>query len=212
VNVRALLFDFDGLLIDTEGPSYRSWAELYEQHGHELTIATWSAAVGTIGGFDPEQDLASLGVELAEEHLDDRRQRDLDLCDVEELRHGVEELLHEADARGIRCAIVSSSSDWWIERHLSRRGMLDRFELVVTANGDAGVAKPLPTLYLRALEQLAVDPADAIAFEDSPNGVAAAKAAGLFTVAVPNEVTGTLDLSAADRVVETLLEFELPAG
>jgi HAD superfamily hydrolase (TIGR01509 family) len=210
VTVRALLFDFDGLLIDTEGPSYRSWAELYEQHGHELTLDDWSAAIGTIGGFDPAADLVARGVALEEEHLEGRRQRDLDLCDVEELRPGVTELLDAADARGIRCAIVSSGADWWIERHLSRHDVLDRFAFVLAANGDAGIAKPRPTLYLRALERLGVDAAEAIAFEDSPNGVAAAKAAGIFTVAVPNEVTGTLDLSAADRIVDTLLEFDLP--
>jgi beta-phosphoglucomutase-like phosphatase (HAD superfamily) len=88
--------------------------------------------------------------------------------------------------------------------------VLDRFAFVLAANGDAAVAKPRPTLYLRALERLGVAATEAIAFEDSPNGVAAAKEAGIHTVAVPNAVTGTLDLSAADRIVETLLEFELP--
>jgi putative hydrolase of the HAD superfamily len=210
LSLKALLFDFDGLLIDTEGPSYRSWARLYERHGHELTLAKWSAAVGTIGGFDPAADLAALGVPLADEHLEERRRHDLDLCDLEELRPGVEELLEEAERRTLEVAIVSSSSDSWIERHLSRRGLLDRFDTVVCANGDAARAKPRPDLYLDALERLGVEAAEAIAFEDSPNGVAAAKAAGIYTVAVPNAVTGTFDLSAADRVVESLVDFELP--
>jgi HAD superfamily hydrolase (TIGR01509 family) len=205
--IHAFLFDFDGLLLDTEGPSYRAWAELYERHGHELALETWAAAVGTIGGFDPERHLAGLGVALDDEALATRRQRDLDLCDLEELRPGVVELLDEAERRGIHVGIVSASSDWWIERHLSHRGVLDRFELVVCANGDAARAKPRPDLYLEALERLEVVAADAVAFEDSPNGVAAAKAAGIYTVAVPNAVTGAFDLSAADRVVESLLEF-----
>jgi HAD superfamily hydrolase (TIGR01509 family) len=206
---KALLFDFDGLLIDTEGPSYQAWVEVYDRHGHELPLETWSAAVGTIGGFDPADHLAGLGVALDEEALDARRKRDLDLCDVEELRPGVAELLDEADRRGIPAAIVSSSSEEWIERHLDRRDLLDRFVAVICANGDEERAKPRPTLYLEALDRLGVSAAEAVAFEDSPNGVAAAKAAGIYCVAVPNGVTGTLDLSAADLIVASLHEFEL---
>jgi HAD superfamily hydrolase (TIGR01509 family) len=175
MTVRALLFDFDGLVIDTEGPSYRAWAEVYDRHGHELPLETWSAAV----------------------------------CEVEELRPGVAELLDEADRRGIPAAIVTSASDWWIEHHLVGRGLLDRFAAVIAANGDRTRAKPLPTLYREALELLDVAAGEAVAFEDSPNGIAAAKAAGIYCVAVPNGVTGTLDLSAADRVVGSLLEFDL---
>jgi HAD superfamily hydrolase (TIGR01509 family) len=209
MSLRALLFDFDGLLIDTEGPSYRSWAELYSEHGHELTLDAWSAAVGTIGGFDPEADLSARGVLLEEHHLESRRRRDLELCDVEEMRPGVVELLDDADRLGLHVAIVSSASTWWIEHHLGSRELLERFELLVCANGDAVRAKPRPTLYLEALGLLGVAADEAIAFEDSANGVAAAKAAGIYTVAVPNEVTGTLDLSAADRVVGSLLEIDL---
>ncbi len=207
--IGALLFDFDGLLIDTEGPSYRAWVEVYERHGHELPIDTWSAAIGTIDGFDPVTHLAGLGVDLDEEAVEARRRRDLDLCDVEELRPGVAELLDEAERHGAVCALVSSSSEPWIERHLAHRELLDRFAAVVCANGDAERAKPRPTLYLEALELLGVAAGEGVAFEDSPNGIAAAKAAGLYCVAVPNEVTGALDLSIADLVVESLLEVDL---
>jgi len=209
--IRALLFDFDGLLIDTEGPSYRAWLEIYERHGHDLTLDLWSAAIGTIDGFDPVGHLATLGVTVDEEMEEARRRRDLDLCDLEELRPGVAELLDDADARGLAKAIVSSSSDWWIERHLSRRALLDRFDAVVCANGDAVRAKPRPTLYLEALDRLRIGPHEGVAFEDSPNGVAGAKAAGLYTIAVPNEITGRLDLSEADRIVESLAQIEVRA-
>ena len=207
--MRALLFDFDGLLLDTEGPSYRAWVEVYERHGHDLTLELWSAAIGTIDGFDPVRHLAELGVTVDEETEEARRRRDLDLCDVEELRPGVTELLDVAEARGLATAIVSSSSDWWIERHLTHRGLLDRFDAVVCANGDAERAKPRPTLYLEALVRLEIAPHEGVAFEDSPNGVAGAKAAGLYTIAVPNEITGRLDLSEADRVVESLAQIEV---
>jgi len=209
MSLKALLFDFDGLLIDTEGPSYRSWAELYEQHGHELTLDAWAAAIGTIGGFDPEADLSERGVALEEHHLEGRRRRDMELCDVEEMRPGVVELLDAAEQRGIRVAIVSSASNWWIEHHLGSRELLSRFELLVCANGDAERAKPRPTLYLEALRLLGVAAADAMAFEDSLNGVVAATGAGIYTVAVPNEVTSALDFSAADRIVGSLHEIDL---
>jgi HAD superfamily hydrolase (TIGR01509 family) len=207
--IRALLFDFDGLLLDTEGPSYRAWVEVYERHGHDLTLDLWSAAIGTINGFDPVMHLQGLGVSLDEQAQEARRQRDLELCDVEEMRPGVAELLDEADRRGIAKAIVSSSSDWWIERHLRPRGLLDRFDAMICANGDEERAKPRPTLYLEALEQLAAPAAEAVAFEDSPNGAKAAKAAEIFCIAVPNEVTSALDLSVADRVVASLAEVDL---
>ncbi len=209
--IRALLFDFDGLVLDTEGPSYRAWVEVYERHGHDLTLELWADAIGTINGFDPVTHLEELGVTVDEAMQEARRQRDLDLCDLEELRPGVTELLDEADERGAAKAIVSSSSDWWIERHLHRRGLLDRFDEVICANGDEERAKPRPTLYLEALERLRVEAAEVVAFEDSPNGVTAATTAAIYCVAVPNEITGALDLSVADRVVASLADVDLDA-
>ena len=210
--IRALLFDFDGLLLDTEGPCYRSWCEVYERHGQSLALAEWSAAIGTLGGFDAAGHLARLtGVELDEAAREAKRQRELDLCDVEEMRPGVAELLEEADARGLARAIVSSASEDWITGHLRKRGLLERFDALVCANGDRERAKPRPTLYLEALARLGVPAGAAVAFEDSPNGVAAAKAAGLLCVAVPNEITDKLDLSAADLVLPSLAEVELDA-
>lgn len=210
--LRALLFDFDGLLLDTEGPCYRAWAEVYEEHGQTLGLDVWSAAVGTIGGFDPAAHLRGLtGVELDEAAREAKRRRELDLCALEELRPGVAELLDLAETSRLATAIVSSSSDDWIARHLEHRRLLDRFDAILCANGDRRRAKPRPTLYLEALDRLGVRAAEALAFEDSPNGVAAAKAAGLVCVAVPNEITGTLDLSAADLVLLSLADVDLDA-
>jgi len=209
--IRALLFDFDGLLLDTEGPSYRAWVEVYERHGHELPLTTWAAAIGTIDGFDPVRHLEGLGVTLDDDAHEARRQRDLDLCDLEQLRPGVTDLLAEAERRGLRTAIVSSSDEAWIARHLDRHDLLDRFDAIVCANGERTRAKPRPTLYLEALDRLGVRAEEAVAFEDSPNGVAAAVAAGIFCIAVPNDVTSALDLSAANRVVASLAEVDLDA-
>lgn len=210
--IRALLFDFDGLLIDTESPSYEAWAGVYREHGHELPLERWSAAVGTIDGFSPFDDLEGLlGRALDRDILDARRRAvEFTQTDRAELRDGVAEYFEEAERLGLARAIVSSSGDDWIRRHLGRLGLLEGWGCIVVANGDAKRAKPRPTLYLEALEQLRVGAAEAIAFEDSPNGIAAAKAAGLYCVAVPNPITEALDLARADRVVPSLAELPLP--
>ena len=204
--IEALLFDFDGLLVDSESVAFQTWREAYREHGAELSVDRWAAAIGTIGGFDPLAHLEeSIGRAIDRAAVERaQRERENALAAVEPFRPGVVEYLAEARARGLRVAIVSSSSNAWVAEHLERLETADGWACIVCANGDAARAKPLPTLYLDALETLGVAPEAAIAFEDSPNGVAAARAAGIFCVAVPNSVTAQLDLSAADLMVESL--------
>jgi HAD superfamily hydrolase (TIGR01509 family) len=208
VPVRGLLFDFDGLIVDTETPSLASWQEVYRDHGHELTLDRWAAAVGTVGGFDPIAHLEELAGPIDRDAVTARRsERELALADVEELRPGVLDYLEEARVRDLRTAIVSSASRAWIDRHLARLERAEHFDAIVCADHDATRAKPRPTLYLEALDRLGLAAGDAVAFEDSPNGVRAAKAAGLYCVAVPNGVTATLGLDEADLVVPSLAEL-----
>jgi HAD superfamily hydrolase (TIGR01509 family) len=209
--IRALLFDFDGLLVDTESPSFDAWAGVYREHGHELTLETWSAAIGTLDGFDPFADLEGrLGRPLDRERVNERRREiEFAAADLEELRDGVAEYLEEAQRLGLARAIVSSSSQDWIRRHLERLDLLDGWSSIVAADGDAARAKPRPTLYLEALDRLGVTAGEAIAFEDSPNGITAAKAAGLYCIAVPNPTTASLDVTHADLVLRSLEEVPL---
>jgi HAD superfamily hydrolase (TIGR01509 family) len=208
VPVRALLFDFDGLIVDTETPSLASWQEVYGEHGHELTLDRWAAAVGTVGGFDPLAHLEELAGPVDRDDVVARRlARELELADVEELRPGILEYLEEARRRGLATAIVSSASRTWIDRHLARLERAEHFDAIVTADKDESRAKPRPVLYLEALELLDVAADEAIAFEDSPNGVRAAVAAGIFVVAVPNGVTESLGLDDADLVVPSLADL-----
>lgn len=214
MNVRGLLFDFDGLLVDTESPSRLGWQELYREHGHELPLDEWATLVGTIGAsWDPLVHLETLvGRPLDRDTVTERRQaREFELIDLEDLRPGIEGYLEEADRRGLRTALVSSSSRDWIQRILGRLERLDHWDAIVAADGDPTRAKPRPTLYLEALETLGLAADEAIAFEDSPNGVRAAKRAGLVCVAVPNPVTATLALDEADVVVESLADLPLDA-
>jgi putative hydrolase of the HAD superfamily len=212
VATRGLLFDFDGLLIDTETPSRLAYEELYREHGHELPLDKWATLVGTIGAeWDPDVHLEGLvgrpldHVALAEK----RRAREHELCDLEDLRPGIEDYLAEAERRGLRTAIVSSSDTNWIDRHLGRLDRRNSFDAIVAANGDVARAKPEPHLYLEALDFLGLQPSEGIAFEDSLNGIRAAKGAGLFVVAVPNPITETFALDEADLLLGSLEELPL---
>ena len=210
--IRGLLFDFDGLLVDTETPARLVWEELYREHGHELPHDRWATLIGTIGApFDPLGHLEELvGRRLDEQALTTRRRaREYELIDLEELRPGVEQYFAEAERLGLSTAVVSSSDDEWIARHLGRLGHLEGLDTIVAANGDTERAKPRPDLYLEALARLELKAHEAIAFEDSPNGVTAAKAAGLVCVAVPNPMTATLALDDADLVLDSLADVPL---
>lgn len=210
--IGGLLFDFDGLLIDTETPSRLAYEELYREHGHELPLDMWATLVGTIGAdFDPDAHLEELvGRPLDHKQLTARRrERELALCDLEDLRPGIEEYLAEAEHLGLKTAIVSSSTREWIARHLERLGRVNGWGAIVAADGDVTRAKPQPTLYLEALDLLGLRPEEAIAFEDSLNGIRAAKGAGVFVVAVPNPITKTFALDEADLLLDSLEELPL---
>jgi len=202
----ALLFDFDGTILETEGPSYRSWQELFDEHGLELTLDAWSVTVGALNLVDPVAMLEeALGRELDGDGLRRRRmRRKLELVAEEALRPGVEQLIADARRHGLRLGIVTSATGEWVRRHLTRLHLDEAWDLIVAADGDPARAKPAPVVYLEALEALDVEADAAIAIEDSPNGVRAAKAAGIPTVAVPNPITRRLDLSDADVVLDTL--------
>jgi beta-phosphoglucomutase-like phosphatase (HAD superfamily) len=204
LNIEALLFDFDGTIWDSEAAVFNAYRELYEEHGHELPVDRWTSGVGTLDGYDPAGELETLiGREL------DTGSDPWASLDHVDLRPGVRAYLDGATERGISLGIVSSNSAEWIQRHLVRLGIADVWQAIVTADGDRSIAKPNPVLYREALTRLGAYPPNAIAIEDSPNGIAAAKAAGIFCLAVPNEVTERLDMSAADLVVRSLEELPL---
>jgi HAD superfamily hydrolase (TIGR01509 family) len=210
----AVVFDFDGLILDTELPMYRAWCALFEQHGaHPPTIDEWAAEIGTLNGLDLQAMLverAAGPVDLDEADVWRRGLRDLLLAE-QQARPGVEDWLTEAEAAGLGIAIASSSEAEWVVPLLERIGLHARFACIVTTEGSLR-AKPAPDTYLEACARLGVEPAAALAVEDSPNGIAAAKAAGLWCVAVPHELTETLDLDAADLRLASLADCSLAAA
>ncbi|MGZ6544201.1 MAG: HAD-IA family hydrolase [Actinomycetota bacterium] len=202
--IDALLFDFDGTIWDSEAAVFHAYRELYERHGHTLPVDRWVQGVGTLDGYDPVDELELLlGRELDAPVDPWTRLQDVGL------RSGVRAYIDGARARGIALGIVSSNSARWIGPHLDRLGVADVWDTIRTADGDAGLAKPNPRLYELALEDLGAPPSRAIAIEDSTHGVVAAKTAGIFCVACPNEVTERLDLSAADVLVRSLEDIGL---
>lgn len=203
--VRAVLFDFDGTLWDSESAVFEVFRGLYRDHGHDLPVETWAAAIGTIGGFDPYDALqrlvaGTLDLAAVEARTEDRI--DAAAAGVP-LRPGVESFLDEVDRAGLARAIVSSDTTEWVTTHLRRLRRAEGWAAIVCADGARERAKPSPALYVEALQHVGVSEADAIAFEDSPNGIRAAKAAGIACVCVPNALTAELDLSRADARFET---------
>jgi len=205
VDIRAVVFDFDGTLVDTETSAYETMCSLYKDHGQELPLETWAVCIGTVGGFDPVADLeGKTGKELDKEEFHALfKARHVEHLSDASLRPGALERLEEARRLGWKIGLASSSDLAWIEKHLHRQGIREYFE-VIRSSDDVKRVKPDPELYLLAAEALGVKPEEALAIEDSMNGLRAAKAAGMWGLAVPNPVTAHMNFSEADIVVQGL--------
>ena len=210
--IRALIFDFDGLILDTETPEFEAWKEIYREHGQELSLETWGQIVGgtAASDFRPLPHLQRLtGRDLAAANLTGRA-TERSLAAIQRLAPlpGVVETIGAAERLGLRLAVASSSPHRWVDGHLLRLGLTGHFEVVKCAE-DVARTKPEPDLYLAALEQLGVSALEAMAFEDSPNGVSAARSAGIFVVAVPNPVTVGLRMLGENLRLRSLAELRL---
>jgi len=206
--VRALVFDFDGLILDTEVPVFRAWSETYERHGQLLSRDFWASIIGYgLDHFDPLADLERrVGRPLDREAVQTaRRARQLELTMALEILPGVREWRREAAELGVLLGVASSSGRPWVTGHLERLG-LDGWGCV-RCGDDVARTKPAPDLYLAVLDCLGVAPGDAVAVEDSGVGVEAAKTAGLYCVAVPSSLTSSHDFRRADLVLGSLAEL-----
>lgn len=210
--IEALVFDFDGLILDTEAPEFEAWQAIYAAHGVELPFEAWASCIGTVGAFNPYEDLeARLGrpldlARITAEHGGDFARR----LEAEALRPGIADYLVDGRRLGLRLGVASSSSRTWVEGHLARLGLREHFH-AIRCGDEVERVKPEPHLYLAAVDALGVAPSRALAFEDSPNGVRAAKRAGLLCVAVPNPLTARLDLGEADLQLPSLAAVPLAA-
>jgi HAD superfamily hydrolase (TIGR01509 family) len=209
--IQAVVFDFDGLIFDSETHEYETVRELFAEHGEELPLEVWSACIGRAPGFfDPYAYLEErVGRPLDRAALDElRRRRFLERIAGHGAIAGVEEALRAARSLGLRIGLASSSTREWVEGQLRRLGLLHFFDCVRTSD-DVENAKPDPELYRSALHCLGVEPHAAVAFEDSPNGALAARRAGMYCVVVPNQVTASLEFGEHDVRLESLMQAEL---
>lgn len=212
MSIKALIFDFDGTVVDTETPEFESWRLEYAVFGVELPLELWVQLIGTTtpAAFEPYSWLESkIGKALDREPLRIRRRAVMmDLIAAEQPRPGIEDWLTGGRARSLGLAIASASHRPWVEQHLTGVGLFDRFDHLATGD-QVERPKPAPDVYLLAARKLGIEPHEAIVIEDSRHGVAAAKAAGMFTIAVPNSMTASLDFSAADLRVDSLAGLDL---
>jgi len=217
VTLEAVVFDFDGLMMDSEWAIYEVARAAFTQHGHVLTVEAWAGKVGTNDEDDPtwwERLCAVAGVVGFErEHFEaayrDHEGREALRAAMLELPvlPGVEVLVDSLVAAGVPIGVASSSSTGWLERNLDRFGLLHRFGTLVGADRVGGVGKPAPDVYLRACADLGADPSRSVALEDSGHGATAAKAAGMRAVAVPSRITRHNDFGHVDLVVASLAEL-----
>ena len=210
MRLEALIFDFDGTMLDTETPEFRSWQGIYADHGATLELSDWGRGIGTWGAFDPWVDLESkIGSTLNKEPIAvAHHARVKAAIQASKLLPGVLELLESASEAEIKLAIASSSNREWVEGWAAKLGVLNFFAATATQD-DVLRVKPDPALYELACEKLSVQPQHALALEDSANGAKAALAAGLRCAVIPNPVTRTLEFPSGVVRLETLADVTL---
>jgi HAD superfamily hydrolase (TIGR01509 family) len=211
--LKALIFDFDGLILDTETPEVLVWQSIYRDHGFELPADEWEKTVGGYGisNFDAAEHLSL----LASGQLDAVSMRARYRKEADQIIHtspvlpGVINMIEQAKENGLQLAIGSSSPHAWVDTHAKRLGIFHYFDHIVCADDvELGRTKPNPDIYLKALEKLGVQNNEAVVFEDSPNGVLAARRAGIFVVAIPNPLTAKIGVSG-DLTISSLTELSL---
>ncbi len=206
----ALILDFDGLILDTESPIFEEWRATFRARGHDLGLDVWQHALGTFGTYDPCAHLSKLTGEAFDHEAlrQEVRARNMVRCEALPLLPGVAERVQEARASGLKTAVASSSTSAWVEGWLERHGIRSLFDTVCSRDHVARV-KPAPDVFLLAATRLGVTPERCVVFEDSPNGIRAARAAGMRCVAIPNAVTCALPMEGADLVLTSLGERPL---
>jgi len=209
--IRAVIFDFDGLIVDSETPEYLAWQAVHAQHGWPFPVSSWRRNIGRNDSpFDPlarfrEAD-SPMAPDAARAQWDDHHAR-LQPDFLTPLP-GVVPLVTALRRHGIRTGVASSSRVSRVRELLETLGLAAEFEAL--AGGDeVQRAKPAPDVYRLAAQRLAVPEAACVALEDSESGVQAAKAAGMRCIAVPSELTRGMDFSAADLVVTSLLDVSV---
>lgn len=209
--IKAIVFDFDGLILETERPQCEAWRDVFVSFGRELPEQAWLEVMGKPVKIDlfPRRLAAELG-------------RDLDIDAViaqyrevvakrladQPIQTGVRDVIRDASTVGIKLAVASGSTHRWVDGHLKRLGLFEHFQTTVCCE-DTQLHKPDPDPYLHACRLLGVSSGSAIALEDSALGITAAKTAGMHAIAIPTAMTGYQSFDHADVVLGSLAEMPL---
>jgi HAD superfamily hydrolase (TIGR01509 family) len=208
--LQALIFDFDGLIVDTENPGFLSWGEIYSQYNQDLLLEDWTKATGYVGNFDPALHLEGLvGHSLDWAVLAPKREnRNWELTLQAKTLPGIAELMKQAKRRNLAVGVASNSGGSWVVDGLGRLGLDAYVDKVVTRDMVLN-PKPAPDIYLKTAQDLEVNPEAVVALEDSEPGARAAKAAGMAVIVVPNRFSERQDLSVADLIEKSAKELNL---
>jgi HAD superfamily hydrolase (TIGR01509 family) len=208
--IKGIIFDFDGLIFDTETHQYTVYQEIFAEHGSEFPIARWQQEIGTHSGFSAFGYLEELlGRELEHDVLQEQFSKKYHAKMAEEkARAGVEDYLKAAKEQGLKIGLASSSSFQWVSANLKKLGFYEYFECIKTSD-DVEKVKPDPALYLLAAECLGLSAEECLVFEDSANGALAAKRAGMNCVIVPNQVTHTMDFCEVEHRLQSMADMSL---
>jgi HAD superfamily hydrolase (TIGR01509 family) len=208
-----ILFDFDGLILDTETTIFQAWQQKFREYGQELLLEEWAEIIGKSGSdFGPIKDfLNSIGDDKIQYQIrQEVSRREMEMVIKQKPLPGAVDLIKKTKQAKKKLGIVSSSSTEWVIQHLTRVELIEYFD-DLSCSDEVDEAKPDPALYKLGLKKMGCEPSKVIVLEDSPNGVLAAKRAGLYCIAVPNGITKQLPYyqngGTPDRVLSSLEDF-----
>lgn len=211
MTVKALIFDFDGLILDTESPIYYAILDTYQQYGFDLPMDDYTYCIGSYEDNNhflrklEDKVQKPLDIEFLSSQINTKMMQKINSASA---LPGVVDLLEQAKKLGLQCIVASSSDLAWVDTHLQRLAIRHYFSHLCTSD-DVQRVKPEPDLFLLALERGNISANEAIIFEDSSNGIVAAYRAGIFRVAVPNPMTKNLDFSKANLILNQIDDIPL---
>ena len=208
--IKGVIFDFDGLILDTETHQFLILQELFEKNGSELPIERWQQEIGTQSGFSPFKYLAEKhGGKIEHETLKEQfKEKFHSILTSENARAGVEDYLKVAKDMGLKIGLATSSNYEWVSTHLKNLGLFNYFDCIQTSD-DVEKVKPDPSLYLQTAKCFGLPVEECLVFEDSANGALAAKRAGMSCVIVPNQVTETMDFCTVEHRMQSMTDMPL---
>lgn len=208
--IKGLIFDFDGLILDTETAWYESYFDvLKSKYNYELDLKDFVKCVGANNEILFKILKEDLGNKLDEDQVfKEVQERHQNIVSEKPLREGVLDYLKEAKNLELKLAICTSSKEEWINKHLTNKGIIEYFDCFVTAD-DVERIKPHPDLFNQTIKSLNIDKEELLVFEDSLNGLLSSEKAGIKTVIFPNPVTEHLDFTGANKIYKNMSEIAL---